>query len=67
MSSPVIVSTLYIANATPRDSGNYTCALGDVATGAVMVHILDGKDGKYELTHLLYLIIFLTMMIKIII
>ncbi|XP_047738118.1 uncharacterized protein LOC108677199 [Hyalella azteca] len=43
MSSSVIVSTLYIANATPRDSGNYTCSLGDVATGGVLVHILNGE------------------------
>ncbi|XP_076035957.1 uncharacterized protein LOC143021941 isoform X2 [Oratosquilla oratoria] len=43
MSSSVIVSTLYIANATPRDSGNYTCSLGDVATGGVTVHVLNGE------------------------
>ena len=43
MSSSVIVSTLFIANASPRDSGNYTCSLGDVATGGVLVHILDGE------------------------
>ncbi|XP_066989527.1 opioid-binding protein/cell adhesion molecule-like isoform X1 [Macrobrachium rosenbergii] len=43
MSSSVIVSTLFIANATPRDSGNYTCSLGDVATGGVLVHILNGE------------------------
>ncbi|XP_068222175.1 uncharacterized protein [Palaemon carinicauda] len=43
MSSSVIVSTLFIANASPRDSGNYTCSLGDVATGGVLVHILNGE------------------------
>ncbi|XP_045102294.1 titin homolog isoform X2 [Portunus trituberculatus] len=43
MSSSVIVSTLFIANATPKDSGNYTCSLGDVATGSVLVHVLNGE------------------------
>ncbi|XP_042223149.1 titin homolog isoform X2 [Homarus americanus] len=43
MSSSVIVSTLFIANATPTDSGNYTCSLGDVATGSVLVHVLNGE------------------------
>ncbi|KAG0720474.1 hypothetical protein GWK47_048452 [Chionoecetes opilio] len=43
MSSAVIVSTLFIANASPEDSGNYTCSLGDVATGSVLVHILNGE------------------------
>lgn len=42
MSSSVIVSTLSVANATSRDTGNYTCSLGDVATGRVFVHVLDG-------------------------
>ncbi|XP_063584952.1 obscurin-like isoform X1 [Penaeus indicus] len=44
MSSSVIVSTLFIANATPRDSGNYTCSLGDVATGSVLVHVLNAGE-----------------------
>ncbi|KAK4300763.1 hypothetical protein Pmani_027057 [Petrolisthes manimaculis] len=43
MSSSVIVSILFIANATPADSGNYTCSLGDVATGSVLVHVLNGS------------------------
>lgn len=43
MSSSVIVSTLFIANASPKDSGNYTCSLGDVATGSVLVHVLNGE------------------------
>ncbi|XP_050700201.1 uncharacterized protein LOC126987329 isoform X2 [Eriocheir sinensis] len=44
MSSSVIVSTLSVANATSRDTGNYTCSLGDVATGRVFVHVLNGEQ-----------------------
>ncbi|KAG0724721.1 hypothetical protein GWK47_040025 [Chionoecetes opilio] len=36
------VHTLHRPNASPKDSGNYTCSLGDVATGSVLVHVLNG-------------------------
>lgn len=36
------VSRLYIANANRHDSGNYSCALGDVAKAVVLVHVLNG-------------------------
>ncbi|GBP91106.1 hypothetical protein EVAR_100407_1 [Eumeta japonica] len=38
------LSRLYIANANRKDSGNYTCALADVATAAVSVHVLRGEN-----------------------
>lgn len=37
------VSRLYIANASQRDSGNYTCAISESSFTTVMVHILNGK------------------------
>lgn len=37
------VSRLYIANANKKDSGNYSCALADVAATTVSVHVLNGK------------------------
>lgn len=37
------VSRLYIANASQRDAGNYTCAITDSSWTTVMVHILNGK------------------------
>ncbi|CAG9122412.1 unnamed protein product [Plutella xylostella] len=36
------LSRLYIANANRKDSGNYTCALADVAVASVSVHVLRG-------------------------
>lgn len=37
------ISRLYIANANRHDSGNYTCALAEVAQTTVLVHVLIGK------------------------
>ncbi len=37
------ISRLYIANANRQDSGNYTCALADIAQTTVTVHVLNGK------------------------
>ena len=37
------MSRLYIANANRHDSGNYTCALAEVAQTTVLVHVLIGK------------------------
>ena len=37
------VSRLYIANANKKDSGNYSCALTDVAATTVSVHVLNGQ------------------------
>ncbi|XP_054265536.1 zwei Ig domain protein zig-8-like [Macrosteles quadrilineatus] len=36
-------SRLLLAHATPRDTGNYSCSLSDVATTSVTVHVLDGE------------------------
>lgn len=36
-------SRLFIANANAQDSGNYTCALADVASTTVAIHVLNGK------------------------
>ncbi|XP_012281703.1 Down syndrome cell adhesion molecule [Orussus abietinus] len=38
------VSKLYIANANTKDSGNYSCALADVAATTVSVHVLNGEN-----------------------
>lgn len=38
------VSRLYIANASQRDAGNYTCAISESSSTTVMVHILNGKN-----------------------
>ncbi|XP_020285524.1 peroxidasin [Pseudomyrmex gracilis] len=39
------VSRLYIANANKMDSGNYSCALADVAAATmVSVHVLNGEN-----------------------
>ncbi|KAF6210356.1 hypothetical protein GE061_013460 [Apolygus lucorum] len=40
------LSRLFIANSHPHDSGNYTCALGDIAQASVTVVVLNGKDGE---------------------
>ncbi|XP_065348509.1 neurotrimin-like [Cloeon dipterum] len=37
-------SFLYIANANQHDSGNYTCALTDVADATISVHVLNGES-----------------------
>lgn len=37
-------SRLFIANANTLDSGNYTCALADIASTYVYVHVLNGKS-----------------------
>jgi len=38
------ISRLYIANANKKDSGNYSCALANVAAATmVSVHVLNGK------------------------
>ena len=37
------VSRLYIANASQRDAGNYTCAISESSSTTVMVHILNGN------------------------
>ncbi|XP_012168713.1 peroxidasin-like [Bombus affinis] len=39
------ISRLYIANANKKDSGNYSCALADVAAATtVSVHVLNGEN-----------------------
>lgn len=40
-------SRLYIANAGPHDSGNYTCALSEITNSTVTVVVLNGKEGYY--------------------
>lgn len=37
------MSRLYIANANRYDTGNYTCALADIAQATVAVHVLNGN------------------------
>ncbi|KAF4523969.1 hypothetical protein B566_EDAN013552 [Ephemera danica] len=37
-------SFLYIANANTHDSGNYSCALADVADATISVHVLNGES-----------------------
>ncbi|XP_043501072.1 peroxidasin [Polistes fuscatus] len=45
MGSAGAVSRLYIANANKKDSGNYSCALADVAAVTVVsVHVLNGEN-----------------------
>ena len=36
------VSRLYIANASQRDGGNYTCNISESSWTTVVVHILNG-------------------------
>ena len=43
MGSEGAVSRLYIANANKQDTGNYSCALADIAATTVSVHVLNGK------------------------
>ena len=43
MGSEGAVSRLYIANANKKDSGNYSCALADIAATTISVHVLNGK------------------------
>ncbi|CAL7944239.1 unnamed protein product [Xylocopa violacea] len=39
------ISRLYIANANKKDSGNYSCALTDVAAATtVSIHVLNGEN-----------------------
>ncbi|XP_055588761.1 zwei Ig domain protein zig-8 [Uranotaenia lowii] len=38
------MSRLYIANANRYDTGNYTCALADIAQATVAVHVLNGEN-----------------------
>uniref|UniRef100_A0A182JKB4 Ig-like domain-containing protein n=1 Tax=Anopheles atroparvus TaxID=41427 RepID=A0A182JKB4_ANOAO len=38
------MSRLYIANANRHDTGNYTCALADIAQATVSVHVLNGEN-----------------------
>ncbi|XP_063990777.1 peroxidasin [Diachasmimorpha longicaudata] len=44
MGSEGATSRLYIANANKKDSGNYSCALADVAATIVSVHVLNGEN-----------------------
>lgn len=47
------ISRLYIANANKKDSGNYSCALADVAAATtVSVHVLNGTfvSGQHSIT-----------------
>ncbi|KAF7398667.1 hypothetical protein HZH66_006564 [Vespula vulgaris] len=45
MGSTGAVSRLYIANANKKDSGNYSCALADIAAVTVVsVHVLNGEN-----------------------
>jgi hypothetical protein len=37
------VSRLYIANASQRDAGNYTCNISESSWTTVVVHILNGR------------------------
>jgi hypothetical protein len=46
------VSRLYIANANKKDSGNYSCALADVAATTVSVHVLNGQSYLPSYLHL---------------
>lgn len=48
------VSRLYIANANKKDSGNYSCALANVAAATmVSVHVLNGMFSGFHHQHIL--------------
>lgn len=40
-------SRLFVANAKPTDSGNYTCSLADVAATYVSVQVLNGWYSEF--------------------
>lgn len=48
------VSRLYIANASQRDAGNYTCNISESSWTTVVVHILNGIF-RYILNRFIYI------------
>lgn len=40
-----VATTLTLDHALKQHSGNYTCAVGSLASATVSVHILNGKTG----------------------
>ena len=44
------ISRLYIAFASKRDTGNYTCSMRN-AQASVFVHILDGKYNSFSIPY----------------
>jgi hypothetical protein len=40
-----VATTLTVQHALKQHSGNYTCAVGSLASATVSVHILNGKTG----------------------
>jgi hypothetical protein len=49
---------LYIANANRQDSGNYSCALAEIAQTTVMVHVLNGKKENQSFRLFAFTLIF---------
>ncbi|KAH8380193.1 hypothetical protein KR009_009436 [Drosophila setifemur] len=45
-------STLSIAKISKTDSGNYTCSISDYQNFTIVVHILNGKDARSNLSDL---------------
>ena len=45
------VSRLYIANASQRDAGNYTCNISESSWTTVVVHILNGIHADVQFFH----------------